>query len=118
MRLREIKKALDNGQGLKEADSIAYECMSEIVELCSGKLPARERVCVYHIEEVADFVSVDYIGNTVVQKLFEHCSNDTKLAMMERIAPYLASIGIHKNGTWAAQKIIDTASTDQQVSPV
>ncbi|KAF1803398.1 hypothetical protein FB192DRAFT_1277008 [Mucor lusitanicus] len=92
MRLREIKKALDNGQGLKEADSIAYECMSEIVELCS-----------------------DYIGNTVVQKLFEHCSNDTKLAMMERIAPYLASIGIHKNGTWAAQKIIDTASTDQQI---
>ena len=36
--------------------------------------------------------------------------------MTERIAPYLASIGIHKNGTWAAQKIIDTASTDQQVS--
>lgn len=36
--------------------------------------------------------------------------------MTERIAPYLASIGVHKNGTWAAQKIIDTASTDQQVS--
>ncbi|KAL7317523.1 hypothetical protein PS15m_003868 [Mucor circinelloides] len=92
MRLREIKKALDNGQGLKDVESIAYECMSEIVELCS-----------------------DYIGNTIVQKLFEHCCNDTKLAMIERIAPYLASIGIHKNGTWAAQKIIDTASTDQQI---
>ncbi|KAK4522021.1 uncharacterized protein ATC70_004560 [Mucor velutinosus] len=92
MRLREIKKALDNGQGLKDVDSIAYECMSEIVELCS-----------------------DYIGNTVVQKLFEHCGNDTKLVMVEKIAPYLASIGIHKNGTWAAQKIIDTASTDQQI---
>lgn len=38
MRLREIKKALDNGQGLKDADAIAYECMSEIVELCSGEL--------------------------------------------------------------------------------
>lgn len=35
--------------------------------------------------------------------------------MIERIAPYLASIGIHKNGTWAAQKIIDTATTDQQI---
>ena len=31
--------------------------------------------------------------------------------MLERIAPYLASIGVHKNGTWAAQKIIDHANT-------
>lgn len=110
MRLREIKKALDNGQGLKDVESVAYECMSEIVELCSGK--AR-----YTSERIANrlILYTDYIGNTIVQKLFEHCCNDTKLAMIERIAPYLASIGIHKNGTWAAQKIIDTASTDQQV---
>lgn len=31
--------------------------------------------------------------------------------MLERIAPYLASIGVHKNGTWAAQKIIDHSNT-------
>ena len=31
--------------------------------------------------------------------------------MLERIAPFLASIGVHKNGTWAAQKIIDHANT-------
>lgn len=36
--------------------------------------------------------------------------------MLAKIAPWLASIGIHKNGTWAAQKIIDTANTDQQVN--
>lgn len=36
--------------------------------------------------------------------------------MMKRIAPYLASIGVHKNGTWAAQKMIDTANTYEQVS--
>lgn len=38
--------------------------------------------------------------------------------MLERIAPYLAAIGVHKNGTWAAQKIIDYASTPGQVSIV
>ena len=27
--------------------------------------------------------------------------------MLERIAPHLASVGVHKNGTWAAQKIIE-----------
>ncbi|KAI7868827.1 uncharacterized protein EV154DRAFT_453533 [Mucor mucedo] len=90
LRLREIRKLLDNGQGIHE--HIAQECMDEIVELCS-----------------------DYIGNTVVQKLFEFCSEETKLVMIEKIAPYLASIGIHKNGTWAAQKMIDTATTEDQI---
>lgn len=57
----------------------------------------------------------DYIGNTVAQKLFEYCCEETKVAMIRRIAPHLASIGVHKNGTWAAQKIIETAKTDEQV---
>jgi protein JSN1 len=35
--------------------------------------------------------------------------------MIIKIAPHLASIGVHKNGTWAAQRIIDTASTEEQV---
>jgi hypothetical protein len=29
-----------------------------------------------------------------------------QLAMLERVAPFLASIACHKNGTWAAQKIM------------
>lgn len=36
--------------------------------------------------------------------------------MLERIAPHLAAIGVHKNGTWAAQKIIDTIKTPAQAS--
>jgi hypothetical protein len=36
--------------------------------------------------------------------------------MLEKIAPFLASIGVHKNGTWAAQKIIDFANTPEQVN--
>ncbi|CEJ02622.1 hypothetical protein RMCBS344292_16622 [Rhizopus microsporus] len=92
LRLREIRKGLDTGLLLSEIESIAEECMEEIVELCS-----------------------DYIGNTVVQKIFEYGSEDTKLALLKTIAPYLASIGVHKNGTWAAQKIIDTCHTEEQV---
>lgn len=34
--------------------------------------------------------------------------------MLERIAPHLATIGVHKNGTWAAQKIIECSSTDEE----
>ncbi|KAI7853056.1 hypothetical protein BDC45DRAFT_174934 [Circinella umbellata] len=85
-RLRDIRKRLDTGYvPTKELEVIALECLDELVELCS-----------------------DHIGNTVIQRLFERCSEVTKSRMLDVVSPYLASIGIHKNGTWAAQKIIDT----------
>ncbi|KAM3579697.1 hypothetical protein VKS41_007781 [Umbelopsis sp. WA50703] len=92
-RLREVRKKLDSAHtSAKDVQAIAEECLDDIVELSS-----------------------DYIGNTVVQKLFERCSEDTKLKMLRNIAPHLATIGVHKNGTWAAQKIIDTATRDDQM---
>ena len=36
--------------------------------------------------------------------------------MLERIAPHLAMIGIHKNGTWAAQKIIECVTRQEEVA--
>ena len=88
-RLREIRKRIDNNScSQAEIEEIAMNMLPEIAELAS-----------------------DYLGNTVVQKLFEYCSEATKEAMLREIAPHLAKIGIHKNGTWAAQKIIDVART-------
>lgn len=88
-RLREIRKRIDNNScSQQEIEEIAMNMLPEIAELSS-----------------------DYLGNTVVQKLFEFCSESTKEAMLREIAPHLAKIGIHKNGTWAAQKIIDVART-------
>lgn len=88
-RLREIRKRIDNNScSPAEIEEIAMNMLPEIAELSS-----------------------DYLGNTVVQKLFEYCSEPTKEAMLAQIAPHLAKIGVHKNGTWAAQKIIDVART-------
>lgn len=88
-RLREIRKRIDNGScSTEEIEQIAMNMLPEIAELSS-----------------------DYLGNTVVQKLFEHCSEQVKENMLREIAPHLAKIGIHKNGTWAAQKIIDVSKT-------
>ena len=36
--------------------------------------------------------------------------------MLERICPHLAMIGIHKNGTWAAQKIIECVTSPEEVA--
>lgn len=91
-KLRDIRKRIDNG---------AYS-IQEIEDIAIGMLP-----------EIAE-LSSDYLGNTVVQKLFEYCSEPTKERMLVEIAPHLAEIGIHKNGTWAAQKIIDVAKTIPQ----
>ncbi|EXJ64234.1 hypothetical protein A1O7_00570 [Cladophialophora yegresii CBS 114405] len=92
-RLRDIRKRIDNGAcGLQEIEQIAIDMLPEIAELSS-----------------------DYLGNTVVQKLFEYCSEQTKEQMLTRVAPHLAEIGVHKNGTWAAQKIIEVSKTETQI---
>ncbi|KAL2136645.1 hypothetical protein VTI74DRAFT_2377 [Chaetomium olivicolor] len=93
-KLRDIRKRIDN-QSLSqhEIENIAIEMLPEIAELSS-----------------------DYLGNTVVQKLFEHCSDNVRDSMLAEIAPHMAEIGIHKNGTWAAQKIIDVCKTPHQMS--
>ena len=93
-RLRDIRKRIDNGQcAIQEVEQIALEMLPEVAELSS-----------------------DYLGNTVVQKLFEYCSEEIKEQMLMYIAPHLAEIGIHKNGTWAAQKILDVCRTESQIS--
>jgi protein JSN1 len=95
-RLREIRKRIDNNSvNPMEIENIAMDMLPEIAELAS-----------------------DYLGNTVVQKLFENCSEETKEAMLTEIAPHLAEIGVHKNGTWAAQKIIDVARTSNQMKMI
>ncbi|KAI9300246.1 hypothetical protein BJ944DRAFT_253246 [Cunninghamella echinulata] len=96
-RLRDIRKRLGNANtmSVQEIDMIAMECIGDLVELCS-----------------------DYIGNTIVQRLFEYCSEPTKSMMFDHVAPHIASIGIHKNGTWAAQRIVDTAKLSSQINMV
>lgn len=95
-KLREIRKRIDNN-AISQA---------EIEEIAIGMLP-----------EIAELAS-DYLGNTVVQKLFEYCSESIKDSMLAEIAPHLAEIGVHKNGTWAAQKIIDVAKTPNQIGMI
>lgn len=91
-RLKEVRKRLETPTCLpSDADAIARDYLPCVVDLSS-----------------------DFIGNTLVQKFFERCSEPMKKSMLELIAPHLAMVGIHKNGTWAAQKIIDCTHADDQ----
>lgn len=93
-RLREARRGIEAGNlDAAQCDKLALEYLDSIVDLAS-----------------------DYIGNTLVQKFFEVCTEDFKLEMLHRLAPHLAIVGCHKNGTWAAQKILDCATNLEQVS--
>ncbi|KAF8242126.1 ARM repeat-containing protein [Wilcoxina mikolae CBS 423.85] len=95
-KLRDIRKRIDNGNcSTSEIEEIALAMLPEVAELSS-----------------------DYLGNTVIQKLFEYCSEEVKETMLVEIGPHLAEIGIHKNGTWAGQKIIDVAKTPAQMNKI
>ncbi|KAJ2061034.1 hypothetical protein GGI17_003373 [Coemansia sp. S146] len=98
-RLRDIRKQLEpatNGgssQVLAKADfdQLVRELMPHAVDLCT-----------------------DYVGNVLIQKIAERGDAAQKLELARRVGPHMAAIGVHKNGTWAVQKIIDTADTPEQ----
>ncbi|PWN37192.1 ARM repeat-containing protein, partial [Meira miltonrushii] len=92
-KLREIRRGIESGQfSMPQCDRLAVEYIDSIVDLAS-----------------------DYIGNTLVQKFFETCSDRMKMQLLHRLAPHLAMVGCHKNGTWAAQKILDCTNSVEQV---
>jgi protein JSN1 len=73
-KLRDIRKRIDNGNcSTAEIEEIALAMLPEVAELSS-----------------------DYLGNTVVQKLFEYCSEEIKETLLVEIGPHLAEIGIRK----------------------
>ncbi|KAJ1722075.1 hypothetical protein LPJ53_003482 [Coemansia erecta] len=93
-RLRDVRRMLEaTAPPLAQADfdRVAAELLPHAVDLCT-----------------------DYVGNVVVQKLAERGGAALKLELIRRVAPHMAAIGVHKNGTWAVQKLIDTAHTREQ----
>lgn len=91
-KLRELRKSIDSGHiSQLEIEQLVLAMLDELPELSS-----------------------DYLGNTIVQKLFEHSSVVIKDIMLRKTSKYLTSMGVHKNGTWACQKMITNADTPRQ----
>ncbi|KAJ1971921.1 hypothetical protein H4R35_004975 [Dimargaris xerosporica] len=93
-RLREIRKRLDAQPSVHDVEMYFDELFPVCVDLCT-----------------------DYIGNTIVQKFMDLCGADQRYQLIEAVAPYTASIGTHKNGTWAIQKMIESARTPMEMAP-
>lgn len=92
-KLRELRKNIDaNLLSDLEIEQLAMAMLDELPELSS-----------------------DYLGNTIVQKLFMHSSDIIKDIMLRKTSKFLTSMGVHKNGTWACQKMISMARTPRQI---
>ncbi|CAH2450561.1 RNA-binding proteins [Komagataella phaffii CBS 7435] len=92
-KLREIRKEIDNNHyNQTQVEELSLAMLSELPELAS-----------------------DYLGNTIVQKLFEISSPLVRDIMLRKLSPYISQMGVHKNGTWAAQKLISTATTKREM---
>lgn len=107
-KLRELRKSLElteslkNGEMLNSEDRQKVFSQEDLDELCLAMLDELPELC------------YDYLGNTIVQKIFQLVDSSLiKLMMIKEIAPYLTQLSIHKNGTWAIQKIINVCCKDK-----
>ena len=103
----------DGGRASRRMDHAKYRELRKTLEAHRLTQPEVDQVALEQLDVIVELAR-NYIGNTVVQRFFEQCSESAKTRMLEKLAPHLASIGTHKNGTWAAQKIIDCVRTEEQ----
>ena len=109
-KLRELRKILENTESMQEGAG-GEPADSEIETFSQLQL---EELCLAMLDELPE-LCYDYLGNTIVQKLFTLVeSRLIKLMMVKEIAPFLTQLSIHKNGTWAIQKIINVCDDDYQ----
>lgn len=101
-KLRELRKSLETCEKeLSRPEDKREMSDADLDELAISMLDELPELC------------YDYLGNTVIQKLFAVIKSPAiKLIMVHEIAPYLTQLGIHKNGTWAIQKIINLCDKD------
>lgn len=107
-RLREFRKKLESHNvSNREVDQIFDDIIEDADELCSGKRTAGGYL-----------FFIDYIGNVVIQKVMEKSNEEQRLLLIKKVAPLMAPLGVHKNGTWAIQKIIDVAKRTDQMEVI
>lgn len=95
--LRDIRKRLDSGTASPaEVDAVAVNMFEDVVQLSSDYIGNSASTCLCQSRLT--------LSPAIIQRFFEKCTTGVRIALLERIAPYLAAIGCHKNGTWAAQK--------------
>ncbi|KYR00682.1 hypothetical protein DLAC_02721 [Tieghemostelium lacteum] len=70
-----------------------------------------KEVCDYMLE-----LMTDPFGNYLCQKLLEHCNDQQRLAIIERVGADIVRISMNMHGTRAVQKMIEYLTTPEQIN--
>lgn len=112
-KLRELRKILENNERALQSGTRQASPESENDAKVMSQLEL-EDLSLAMLDELPELCH-DHIGNTIVQKMFTVVESPLiKLMMVKEIAPFLTQLSIHKNGTWAIQKIINLCQEDFQ----
>ncbi|MCH0629036.1 hypothetical protein JNB11_03565 [Kocuria palustris] len=116
-KLRELRKILENNEAAVSGTSCPLLPNQSGLPSPLDRVMSQfelEELCLAMLDELPE-LCYDYLGNTIIQKLFVLVELPViKLMMVKEIAPYLTQLAIHKNGTWAIQKIINLAIGHKQ----
>ena len=93
--LRDLKRKIDN-------NTLTNIQSNEILSLLSDK-------------NQLSILSNDHLGNTIIQYLIQNSNPFTLDIIINSISPFLQQISIHKNGTWVAQKLINSINNKRQM---
>jgi len=120
---------LSASNGSKEPDF--EDCVGNIREMCMNQISCRylqkkleegdpDIVSVIFQETVQDIVTLmrDPFGNYLCQRLLEKCDDEQRSKLIQCASKQLVYISKNMHGTRAVQKIIDTASTSDQIKAI
>ena len=71
-----------------------------------------------HLIVVPLLTTSDPFGNYLCQKLFEHCTEEQRTALINTAAPNLVPIALNQHGTRALQKMIEYVNAPEQVQTI
>jgi hypothetical protein len=71
-----------------------------------------------HLSVSDKLTGTDPFGNYLCQKLFEHCAEDQRTALINTAAPSLVPIALNQHGTRALQKMIEYVNAPEQVQTI
>ncbi|KAI9179877.1 hypothetical protein H9P43_005209 [Blastocladiella emersonii ATCC 22665] len=83
-KVRELRRRLDAAAGADDLAPVFEQCLAD-----------------------AEDLSLDYAGNTVLQRLIERINAPQLAALAAALAPALPTVAVHKHGTWVVQKLMD-----------
>merc|ERR1719330_437667 len=98
------------------------DCIGKVVYLAksqSGSRFVQEKLKDHlYFNEMKDHVGdlmMDNFGHYAIEALFSQCTDEQRLHLVQSLAPHIATVACHKQGSFSIQAMMDTLRTQTQI---